>query len=1005
MPKAASTAFFLSAILLATPLPAAEREVSFNRDIKPILAGKCFACHGPDEKERQADLRLDQADAAHASGVLKGADDAVAAILIRVASSDPDEQMPPASSKKPGLTADEIALLQRWVEQGAKYDAHWAFVPPVKHDPPEVSDASWSHTAIDRFIRAGQEANGLTGSPEADKRTLLRRLSIDMVGLPPTPEEVAAFEADESPEAYERQVDRLLASEHFGERMAIYWLDVVRYADSIGYHSDNPRNVSPFRDYVIRSFNHNLPYDQFLREQIAGDLIPDATLWQRVGSGHNRLLQTTGEGGAQAKEYVAKYAADRVRNFGAAFLALTTGCAECHDHKFDPVSAREFYSLQAFFADIQEPPISLPEAGIPVPHEEQEAELARRTEAVAAAQVALDQAVAKLLESEPEPVVETAWQTAKYESTEVQGESALESQDDGSLRTTGTVAAQESYVLILAETPQEITGLRLEALSDEKLPAKGPGNASNGNFVLSEFKAIKVDKEGKEHPLKTAKVVASHSQQSQDVKTSIDGNPGTGWAILPQAGQSHEAVFQLAEKLSLGEGEKLKIVLDFRSPHAQHSIGRLRLSSTADAAPADHWISSDLRGVLTKSAAERTDEDKQKLAAYYRDKALTTQPLREKLQQLSAQRQQFEESIPKTLISVSGSPRTVRILPRGNWLDDSGEVVEPSTPAFLGEISVEGRRPTRLDLAEWLVRPDHPLTARVMVNRMWRLMFGRGLTASVDDFGTQGEYPSHPELLDYLTVNFVENGWDVKRLIKQMVMSRTYRQTSVAPREMMERDPANVWLARQSRFRYDAEFVRDNALAVSGLLVKKIGGPSVFPYQPPGYWSYLNFPTREWQNSTGEGLYRRGLYTHWQRSFLHPSLLAFDATSREECTAERPRSNTPLQALVLLNDPTYVEAARALAAKAVALEGDAASRLEYVYQQTLQRSPREAEAKALIALYEKHLAEYQSDEKAAAELQTVGAFKSPENLNSAELAAWTSVARVVLNLHECITRN
>ena len=990
--------------LLPALAPAAERPVSFNRDIKPIVAGKCFACHGPDAKERKGDLRLDQAEAAHASGALKADSDGVVAIVERITSSDPDMRMPPAASKKPSLTPEEVALIKRWVAEGAKYDAHWAFVPPVKHAPPEVTDAAWSQTAIDRFIAATHAEHGLTGSPEADRRTLIRRLYIDLIGLPPTPEEVTAFERDQSPQAYESVVDRLLASKHYGERMAIYWLDVVRYADSAGYHSDNERNVTPYRDYVIRSFNDNLPINQFIREQLAGDLLPNPTIWQKVASGYNRLLQTTEEGGAQPKEYMAKYAADRARNFGSAFLALTTGCCECHDHKFDPLTTRDFYSIEAFFADIQEAAVGRREPGIPVLDEQQSQEVAKLDVAIAAASQELESA-AQVAADAGNSVPETKWTATKVESANVQGSSKLIPQPDGSLKSEGTVAAKENYELLLVELPESITGFRLEALIDDALPAKGPGTASNGNFVLTQFRVAQVSQDSKELDLKVERAVADHSQASFDIAAALGKDPKTGWAILPEVGKPHEAVFQLAKPLAVVVGEKVKLTLGFQSPHVQHNIGRFRITTTGDARPADNWLTPHLRTLLAVPAKDRTPDQKNAVMAYYRDRAAATQPQREKLQQLTAQKQQIESSAAKCIISISGPPRTIRILPRGNWLDDSGEVMQPATPGFLGNFDIKDRRATRLDLADWVVDPKNPLPGRVFVNRVWKLLFGRGITKAAEDFGTQGEYPSHPELLDYLTVDFQEHGWDMKRLVKQIVMSRTYRQSSLASPEQREKDPANVYLARQSRFRYEAEVVRDNALAVSGLLVTKIGGPSVFPYQPAGYWAYLNFPVREWQNSTGAGLYRRGLYTHWQRSFLHPSLVAFDAPSREECTVDRPRSNTPLQALVLLNDPTYVEAARALAAKTIFAANDTSARLEYLYRQALQRSPRDGEVKTLTALLDKHRHEYEADAKSAADLMTVGAYKAPDTLSATDLAAWTSVARVVLNLHEGITRN
>jgi hypothetical protein len=990
-------------ILSAMAILAAERPVSFNRDIKPIVAGKCYACHGPDAKERKAELRLDQGEAAHASGALQADKEGVIKIIARITSNDPELRMPPASSKKPALTPEEIELIKRWVAQGAKYDAHWAFVPPTKHPLPEVNGAATANP-VDRFILATLAEQKLQPSPEADKRTLIRRLYFDLIGMPPTPEEVTAFEQDKSPEAYEKVVDRLLASQHYGERMAIYWLDVVRYADSAGYHSDNERNVTPYRDYVIRSFNNNLRIDQFFREQLAGDLLPESTTWQKVASGYNRLLQTTEEGGAQPKEYMAKYSADRARNFGSTFLALTTGCCECHDHKFDPLTTRDFYSLEAFFADIQEAAVGRREPGISVLNEEQTAEIAKLNSEIATATQELETAATAAADTS-DAIANTKWEAVKVESASVKGTSKLTPHADGSYKTEGPVAPKESYELLLVDLPEWISGLRLEALSDDGLPAKGPGNATNGNFVLSQFKVTQVSQDGKELDVKADRAVADHSQKEFDVASLVGKPPVAGWAILPEVGKSHEAVFQLAKPLAVAAGEKVKITLEFQSPHGQHSIGLLRLSATGDAKPAENWLSPELRTLLAAPAKDRNADQKQKLAAYYRDRAAQTQPQREKLQAVAARKQQIEAAAPKCIVSVSGAPRTIRILPRGNWLDDSGEVMSPATPGFLGNFDVKDRRATRLDLAEWLVSPQHPLTSRVFVNRVWKLLFGRGITKAAEDFGTQGEYPSHPELLDTLAVEFRENGWDMKRLVKQLVMSRTYRQSSLVSKELREQDPANIYLARQSRYRMEAELVRDNALAVSGLLVPKIGGPSVFPYQPAGYWAYMNFPVREWQNSQGEGLYRRGLYTHWQRSFLHPSLVAFDAPSREECTVDRPRSNTPLQALVLLNDPTYVEAARALAAKTLAAASDTPGRLEYLFRRALQRSPRDSEVKTLVALYDRHLKEYQADGKAAADLMTVGMFKAPENLNAAELAAWTSVARVVLNLHEGITRN
>jgi mono/diheme cytochrome c family protein len=805
-------AFVLSAAVLSlfltardpaageAPLPAV---VEYNRDIRPILSDNCYACHGPDKNARKAELRLDdEAEAKKDRGgyhaiVPNKPDDSE--LIWRLTVAEEHERMPPRKFGK-RLTERQVALLKNWIAQGAKWEKHWSLIPPNRAPLPVHAGTRVSpflRNPIDHFILARLEQESLPPSPLADPRTLIRRLHFDLIGLPPRPEDVDAFVADPSDAAYERVVDRLLASPHYGERMATYWLDLVRYADSIGYHSDNPRNVSPYRDYVIRAFNENKRFDQFTKEQLAGDLLPNATLWQRVASGYNRLLQTTEEGGAQPKEYQAKYMADRVRNVGSVWLGLTMGCCECHDHKFDPFKMRDFYSLQALFADVQEAPVGRREPGMLVPTEKQAAEL-KRVEGLAS------QSLEKL-----------------------------------------------------QQPKRELTPVALFA----RLPVVW------ADPVFAEF--VKHEK----------------------AKTSLTNN------------------------------------------------------------------------------------------------------------------------IPRALVSVSGPPRDIRILPRGNWLDDSGEVVQPAFPGVLWRApdvspgSASKQRLTRLDLANWLVSRDHPLTARVFVNRQWKLYFGHGLARSLEDFGAQGEWPTHPDLLDWLAVEFMDSGWNVKHMIKLMVMSGTYRQSSITDKKTVERDPGNRLLARQSRFRLDAEVVRDNALAISGLLSSHIGGDSVKPYQPPGYWAYLNFPTREWQNDTGDKLYRRTLYTHWQRTFLHPSLLAFDAPTREECTCERPRSNIPQQALVLLNDPIYVEAARVFAERIMKEGGqDAESRIRFVYRRALQRAAKPEEVKLLHELQAKHLAQYQADKGAAAALLNVGAHAAPADIDAAELAAWTSVARVILNLHEGITR-
>lgn len=981
--------------------------IEFNRDVRPILSENCYACHGPDGNKREAELRLDTEAGLFGKGAKKppvvAKDAAKSELVRRVTAKAADQRMPPVDSGKT-LTAREMAILQKWVEQGAPWQGHWSYIKPQRPAVPNATDASFVGNDIDKFILARLQSNGLKHSPEADKVALVRRLYLDLTGLPPTLDQVSQFVNDASPGAYEKLVDRVLESPHYGERMALYWLDLVRFADTAGYHSDNPRDIAPYRDYVIQSFNQNKPFDQFTVEQLAGDLLPNPTTWQKVGSGYNRLLQTTEEGGAQAKEYIAKYSADRVRNVSSVWLGATMGCAECHDHKFDPFTQRDFYSLAAFFADVQESAVGRREPGMPVPSADDEKELARISAEADAARKRLDDAVSTLIASKPkwdeELGTASTWTSLNVVDAKVQGESQLQRQDDASYKSAGKASAQETYTFTL-QAEAALTGLRLEAISDDGLPAKGPGLAPNGNFVLTEFKVIRIGENDKTMPVKIARSVADHSQQGHDVGTAVDGKDNMGWAVLPQIGQSHEAVFELSEPVQ----GKFSIAIEFKSQFAQHGIGRLRLSGTSIANPATRWVPPALRTVLAKPEAEQSDADKKQLVAFLRDQSTRFQPLRDDIQKWVTQKDNYSKTIPASLITVSTAPRVVRMLPRGNWLDDSGEIVAPAIPGFLGKLDTADRRATRLDLANWMIATDNPLTSRVFVNRAWKLFFGNGLSKSLEDSGSQGEWPTHPELLDWLAVDFQSNGWNVKRLVKQIVMSGTYRQGSVQSAQARAVDPFNRLLSAQNRFRLDAEVVRDNALSISGLLSSRIGGESDKPYQPDGYWEFLNFPRRNWDADGGERQYRRGIYTWWQRSFLHPSLLAFDAPSREECTADRPRSNTPQQALTLLNDPTYVEAARVFAA-AIVTNGGATDeeRLTWAFRRATSRTPKAEELAVLRKLLAKHREEFAANATAADQLPKTGIAPVPDKIAKSELAAWTSVARTILNLHETITR-
>ncbi|MCI0357780.1 MAG: DUF1553 domain-containing protein, partial [Planctomycetaceae bacterium] len=581
--------------------------------------------------------------------------------------------------------------------------------------------------------------------------------------------------------------------------------------------------------------------------------------------------------------------------------------------------------------------------------------------------------------------------------------------DETIIVASGPNPAKETYTLTLPAETAGLRGLRLEALTDASFPNKGLSRA-NGNFVLTEIEVAALGTDDKPTPVKLTSAEADFSQDNYPVASAIDGKAETGWAVAGhERPADHAAVFTFAEPIG-GPGIKLVVKLHHDSQFAGHNIGRFRLALTTAEKPdlAGQGVPATVAAALKAPAESRSSQDEQALDAHFRLIAPELAPLREQIAKLEADKTKLTESLPSTLVSMSAQPRIVRVLPRGNWLDDSGEVQEPAVPGFfVARITpAENQRLTRLDLARWMTRSDNPLTARVFVNRLWKMAFGRGIVRSLEDFGSRGELPTNQELLDWLAVEFQESGWDVKHMLKLMLMSQAYRQSSIPPAEALAKDANNDLFSRQDRFRLDAELVRDNALAVSGLLVTKIGGPSVKPYQPPGYWQYLNFPKREWENDKGEGQYRRGLYTYWQRTFLHPSLAALDAPSREECTVERARSNTPQQALVLLNDPTYVEAARALAGR-ILTEGGAATpeRLEFAFRQVLVRSPRPEEVKVLTALLEKHQAEFAADKSAAEKLLKVGDLVSPVNLDPAELAAWTSACRVLLNLHETITRN
>ena len=1032
----------------------ADAAVSFNRDIRPIMADTCFRCHGPDKNARMAGMRLDIRDEAlkptH-SGVtpIVPGDPERSAIVQRVFAPNPAKIMPPNYAHKE-LTSVQKQTIRQWVAEGAKYEGHWAYQPVKRPEVPAVPEGAAIRNPIDAFIQARLAREGLKPSSEAGRRTLIRRVTLDLTGLPPTPKEADAFVNDKSPDAYEKVVDRLLASPRYAEQQAMHWLDAIRYADTCGFHGDNIFPAWPFRDWVLRAFRDNMPFDRFTREQLAGDLLPNATVDQHVASAFNRLNRTSAEGGLQPKEYLAKYAADRARTVSTVWLASTMGCAECHDHKFDPFTSRDFYSLESFFADIEETGL-VPDKGPKAWGSQIElataSQRARRAELDAKLAAARPELVGKLLalqahQAEWEKKILAEYQAGrldwKYQrpiSAEATGGAKLTIYNDepvdfthydgGSLSgerqpgngiviASGPNPDNTTYTVAFKPGAGEWMALGVEVVQEESLPGLRLARGAD-RIVVTEVEA---EADGRKAPFKLAAGSLTRSAE-YPAMAAIDGDPKTGWGTaLYSDNSSGMLALRFREPLRTTADSVVTVRIHHDSSYRRATIGRLRLA-LSDAPYAwpdpqqvrqrqkrDHGgLTESMLKALQTEPAKRKNLQKETIAELFEWASPELEPELVRVAQLEAQLDMLEAGIPRVVTTHAAAPRTIRILPRGNFLDESGAVVEPAVPAFLAKLETGGARATRLDLANWIVSRSNPLTARAFVNRTWRQFFGVGLSKTLDDLGSQGEWPTNPELLDWLAAEFMEH-WDMRHLVRTIVTSHTYRQSSQPAPEMESRDPDNRLLARQARFRVDAEVVHDIALDISGLLVERFGGPSVKPYEPDGYLAALNFPKREYSASRGDDLYRRGIYTLWQRTFLHPSLAAFDAPTREECTINRTNSNTPLQALVLLNDPIYVEASRVFAEHILKHGGrGTASQIEWAFERTLTRKPTAEERRILADLHAKSLARFRGAPADAQALIHEGEAPVPADLKPADLAAMTSVARAILNLHETITRN
>jgi hypothetical protein len=1148
-----------SLILLLGPvaLAPAQDAAAFQREIRPILAEHCFACHGPDAAQRKAGLRLDRRDDATRrleSGARAIDPDAPeqSAILLRLRHPDAAERMPPASTGKP-LGDAQIERLAAWVRAGAPYAPHWSFVPPRRLPPPGPDPHP-----IDAFVRASLRGSGLAPSPPAAPATLARRITLDLTGLPPTPAEIDAYLADDEPGAFDRLLDRLFASPRHGEHMARYWLDAARYADTHGYHLDNARTIWPYRDWVVAAFQRNQPFDRFTIEQIAGDLLPAPTRDQLVATGFQRCLPTTAEGGLIDEEYLAKYAMDRVDTAATVWLGLTLGCAQCHDHKFDPFSQRDYYRLLAFWQNVEgkasDENIPLPPPSLPVPSPQQERRLAELDAEIASLQQQLDA---------PDPAADAAqlaweaglreapdpWRIAEPRSALSRGGATAELAPDRSVRFTGANPATDEHELVLATTLEQIAALRIELLVDPAQQRRA-GRAPNGNLVLG---AVELETAPLGDPLARQKIplvaaAADHAQNGFPAAHAIDADPRTGWALLPRQQQDRRLVVAPARPFGARGGTLLHLRLGYGSVHPQHAAGRVRVAVTAapqmlpaavsrwrvvgpfaagdfatafrtefgperepDAAEygerrwteraeltdgavhafagenCAHYLARTIdapnareltlgfgsddgirvwhdgalvldREVVRTAAPDqdqvtlrlhpgrnrllvklvnatgqhsffcrtvgeetddppasireallaepRSDEQRERLRRYWRERHDPRwRELSARADDRRRERQQIAAGVPATLvIRDAAAMRPTHLLQRGRY-DRPGEAVAPGVPAVLPPL--EAAAPTRLDLARWLVRPDHPLTARVFVNRLWQQMFGTGLVRTAEDFGAQGEWPSHPELLDWLAVEFVESGWDVRHMLRLIATSRTYQQSSASSPAAVALDPHNRRLARGPRHRLDAEVIRDSLLAISGLLVERLGGPGVKPYQPRGIWEavgYADSNTRFFTQDHGDALWRRSLYTYWKRTAPPPMFLLFDAPMREACTVRRARTNTPLQALALFNDVQYAEAARVFAARILHEPGPDAERAERAFRRATGRAPEPDECAELLALLAANVTHYRGDPAAAAAVGRAGEAAPPAELDPVQHAAWTSVASVLLNLDESLTK-
>ena len=1013
----------------------------FNRDIRPILSSQCFPCHGPDNNARKAGLRLDDREQAlrpaesGAIAIVPGMPDE-SELIRRVLSEDPGERMPPPGSNRL-LTLQQKELLSRWVREGAGYERHWALIPPQRAEFTPVNRTAWPRNAVDRFILGRLEHEGFEPSPEADWMTLLRRVSLDLTGLPPTPAEIEAFADEltaaagsagkhaprdapqrwteaEADRAYEKWVNRLLASPHFGERMTVDWLDGARFADTNGYQIDRDREMYAWRDYVIAAFNSNMPFDQFTVEQLAGDLLPHPTMQQRIATGFHRNHMLMEEGGVIPEEFLAEYCADRVETTATVWLGQTFNCARCHDHKFDSFTQRDYYGLYAFFHNVTETGIgeyltsirrnAPPMLKLPTP--EVEAALASLNQALVDPRQGLAEIESAIAAGQTEwekRLLETAvsWQPGEVARARIDDADGLLGDNGACVRMPAFEAGSHKAVIEVRLPLERVTALRLECR-----PVADAANAA-GPIVLGlgqwRVFVAGADASGMS-PLGIRPAAAGDSLPASEVAKALDASAKAGAVLILKEPAGASLIAELDQAHSGTSPAAVRIEISI-STRAKTDPWELRLAA-ADAA-IDVLAPMGVVTIISKDAALRSPEEQKQIAEFRNAKDPKGRSFADHIAALTKKIDELELQTPTVMVMQEmQTPRRTHVLMRGAY-NNPGAEVTPDTPAALPPMASDLPR-NRLGLARWLVDPANPLPARVTVNRYWQLLFGAGLVRTPDDFGVQGTPPTHPELLDWLAIEFIRSGWDVKALLRLLVTSSTYRQSSRLTPTLRDRDPENRLLARGPRFRLQAEFLRDQALAASGLLVPAIGGPSVRPYHPPGLYEQVATPglsAGTYVAGTGEDLFRRSLYTYWRRSVPNPAMLVFDMPFRESCTVRRTRTNTPLQALNLMNDPTYVEAARFLAERMVSEAGAGASeRVAWGFIRVLGRPPRASELAILNAACEQFLEEFQGHPDRAADLLRIGSLPADTRIDAAHLAALTAVASMILNLDEAVTK-